>query len=113
MPEQDPLSTGFYETSVAKIAQGAAGATTVATPAAGQKVYVTGIFVTLDAAGTIKFGETAGDLTGTLNVGGTSAPPLAVTNGSHPILWTTTAGEALTLTTATGKAQGWITFYTA
>lgn len=110
-PTSDPLSA-FTETSTVKIAQGGAGATTVATPGAGQKVYVTGIFLTLDAAGTLKFTETAGDITGAMSAGGAAAPPFVMSD-THPILWTSTAGEVLTLTTATGKAQGWINYFVA
>lgn len=112
MPEQDPLSSGFYETTRVSISQGAAGTTSIVTGVTGKKVYVTGIFLTLDAAGTIKFTEVAGDLTGTLNMGGTGAPPLAFA-ADHPVLWTSTAGEDLKITTVTGKAQGWVTYFVA
>jgi len=109
VPEQDPLSAGFYETSEAAIAQGAAGTTSIVTGVTGKKVYVTGYSITLDAAGTLKFTETAGDLTGPLSIaldGG-----LATSGGPHPVLWTSTAGEALKITTVTGKANGWITYF--
>jgi hypothetical protein len=112
VPEQDPLSAGFYETSEVAVSQGAAGTTQVVAGVAGKKIYVTGAYITLDAAGTIKFTETAGDLTGTFNVGGASAPALEF-NTSHPMIWTTTAGEALSITTGTGKAQGVVTYYVA
>lgn len=110
-PTNDPLGS-FTETTTLKVAQGAAGATNLVTPGSTQKVYVTGIFLTLDAAGTVKFTETAGDLTGAMACGGAAAPPLAFSD-THPILWTSTAGEVLTLTTATGKAQGWINYFVA
>lgn len=110
--EDDPLSGSFYETTVLAVSQAAAGTTTLVTPGTGEKVYVTGVFLTLDAAGTAKFTETAGDLTGTINLGGSAAEPLKAFS-DHPILWTSTAGEALELVTATGKAQGWITYFTA
>lgn len=112
MPEHDPLSGRFYETTVLAVAQGAAGTTTLVTPGSAQKVYVTGMYLTLDAAGTLKFTEVAGDLTGTLNMGGTAAPALAAF-AEHPLLWTSTPGEALKITTATGKAQGWISYFVA
>jgi hypothetical protein len=112
MPEQDPLSAGFYETSEAAISQGAAGTTSIVTGVAGKKIYVTGIFLTLDAAGTVKFTEVAGDLTGTFNMGGVAAPPLAL-EADHPIFWTTTLGEDLKITTVTGKAQGSVNYYIA
>ncbi len=110
-PTNDPLGA-FTETTVFKVAQGAAGTTTVATPGATQKVYITGIFLTLDAAGTIKFTEAAGDLTGAMSVGGAAAPALEFQD-THPILWTSTAGEVLQITTGTGKANGWLTGFFA
>lgn len=112
MPEQDPLSAGFYETAEAVISQGAAGTTSVVTGVALKKVYVTGYEITLDAAGTLKFTEVAGDLSGTFNMGGAAAPAL-VAEANHPLLWTTTAGEDLKITTATGKAQGILRYYIA
>lgn len=112
MPDTDPLGNNFHETTIAAVAQGAAGTTTLVTPGAAQKVYVTGMYLTLDAAGTLKFTETAGDLTGVMNLGGASASPLAAF-AQHPILWTSTAGEALKITTVTGKAQGWISYFVA
>ncbi len=110
--ETDPLSAGFYETNEAAINQGAAGTTTIVTGVAGKKIYVTGYEITLDAAGTVKFTETAGDLTGTFNAGGASAPAL-VAEANHPVLWTSTAGEDLKITTVTGKAQGIVKFFYA
>ena len=112
MPENDPLSAGFYETNEAAIAQGAAGTTSIVTGVAGKKIYVTGYSITLDAAGALKFTEVAGDLSGTFNLGGTAAPSLTV-EGNHPILWTSTAGEDLKITTGTGKAQGFVTYFVA
>lgn len=113
MPESgpDPFAN-FAETSEASVAQGAAGTTTIVAGVAGKKIYVTGIVLTLDAAGTIKFTEVAGDLTGTLNQGGAAAPPLAV-HSDHPLIWTSVAGEDLKITTAAGKAQGWVTYFYA
>jgi len=110
MPEQDPLSAGFYETNEAAIAQGSAGTTSIVTGVAGKKVYVTGYSITLDAAGTLKFTEVAGDLSGTFNLGGAAAPALTV-ESNHPIIWTSTAGEDLKITTGTGKANGFLTYY--
>lgn len=112
MPEQDPLSGNFYETSEAVVSQGAAGTTSVVVGVAGKKIYVTGYELTLDAAGTIKFTETAGDLSGTFNVGGTAAAAL-IAESSHPVIWTSTAGEDLKIATATGKAQGVVKYFVA
>lgn len=110
-PTNDPLGD-FTETTTWKVAQGAAGTTALVTPGATQKVYVTGIFLTLDAAGTVKFTETAGDITGAMNVGGAAAPPFMMSS-DHPILWTSAAGEVLSLVTVTGKANGWLTGFLA
>ena len=112
MPEQDPLNAGFYETSEAAVSQGAAGTTSIVTGVAGKKIYVTGYELTLDAAGTIKFTEVAGDLSGTFSVGGAAAPALIV-EANHPVVWTSTAGEDLKITTATGKAQGIVKYFIA
>ena len=112
MPEQDPLSAGFYETAEVAVSQGAAGTTSIVAGVAGKKIYVTGYELTLDAAGTIKFTEVAGDLSGTFNAGGSAAPALIV-EANHPVVWTSTAGEDLKITTATGKAQGIVKYYVA
>lgn len=112
MPEQDPLSAGFYETAEVAVSQGAAGTTSIVTGVAGKKIYVTGYELGLDAAGTLKFTEVAGDLSGSFPMGGASAP-LLVAEANHPIVWTTTAGEDLKITTGTGKAQGIVKYYIA
>lgn len=111
MSESDPLGGDFNETAVAKVSQGAAGNTSVVTGVAGKKIYVTFASLTLDATGTLKFLETAGDLTGTMNIAANGG--IVAGNGAQPILWTTTAGEDLQITTGTGNAQGWITYFAA
>lgn len=105
-----PFDGSYSATSIAKISQGAAGTTSIVTGVANQIIYVMAICLTLDAAGTIKFTEVAGDITGAI--------PIALDGGFSiasvkPILWTSTAGEDLKITTATGKAQGWLTYFTA
>jgi hypothetical protein len=112
VPKNDPLNGSFYATTTAPIAQGAAGTTSIVVGVAGKKIYVTGLFLTLDAAGTAKFTEVAGDLTGAMSAGGASAPSLTVF-GHRPIIWTTTAGEDLKITSATGKAAGWVRYFFA
>ena len=109
--ETDPLSGSFSETVTAAVAQGSAGTTSIVTGVAGKKIYVTAICLTLDAAGTLKFTEVAGDLTGPLSIALNGG--MVVGDGSRPILWTSTAGEDLKITTGTGKANGWIAYYTA
>lgn len=94
------------------VAQGAAGTTTVYTPAAGNRVYVTALELSLDATGTLKFTETAGDIAGPWNIAGNQPFGLA-DEGDAPLFFTSTAGEALKITTVTGKAAGFVTLFEA
>lgn len=97
--------------------QSAAG-TTIIVPARPGLHYikVLACFITLDAAGTIKFvqgdgnGFTLADISGTINAGGASAPPLALPPADIATPWFfTTPDLALGIVTATGKAQGFLT----
>lgn len=110
-PEADPLSPSFQETSSAAVAQGSAGTTSIVTGVSGKQIYVTFVSLTLDAAGTLKFTETAGDLSGPLSIAQNGG--IVAGNGSRAVLWTTTAGEDLKITTATGKANGWVNYFVA
>lgn len=87
------------------VAQGAAGATTLASASAGKKHKVVGVLLTLDAAGTLKFSDsTPVDLTGVMSIGtagGFVVPP----NPECP--WIESAVNTdLTITSVTGKAAG-------
>lgn len=98
------------------INQAAAGFTLVAPPNQGlHYIKLLGCFLTLDAAGTLKFvqgdlgGIVTADMSGTINLGGTSNSPLAL--GIAPVEnpWHFTApDQAFGIVTATGKAQGWV-----
>ena len=96
------------------IAQGAAGTTDlVAAPGAGFKIYVVTIVILMDVAGTIKFteGTAPTDLTGALTVGTTSG--FVITgSGIAPVMQTNTANSKLSIVSATGKATGWIRYFT-
>jgi hypothetical protein len=100
---------------VVPIAQAAAGFTVIAPTVRGlHYVKVLAVNITLDAAGTIKFvqgsndGTTTADLTGAMNMGGASAPPLnlAPSELANPWLYTS-PDQALGIFTVTGKANGW------
>lgn len=88
------------------IAQGAAGSTDILAAAGGQRIYLLGAFIDLDAAGTLKFQSG-----GTTDISG--AIPIAINGGfvlppSIEAPWSyTKVGEKLNIVTATGKAFGW------
>src|SRR5262245_22596324 len=95
------------------VTQAGAGATDlVAAPGAGFRIHVVGIFIVLDAAGSIKFTEGTGptDLTGVITVA-TNGSLNMFSDSNWPVLSTNTTGVKLSMTTATGKAFGWIRYY--
>jgi hypothetical protein len=97
--------------------QVAAGFTLVAPPRMGlHYVKVIACSITLDAAGTFKFvqGSTDGtftaDLTGAMNTGGASAPPVLLPPAEISTPWFfTSPDQALGIFTTVGKAQGFVT----
>lgn len=97
------------------INQSAAGFLLLAPPLGGLHfVKLLAAFITLDAAGTLKFvqGDSAGlstaDMTGAMGLGGAAASPLQLpaVDIANPWLFTS-PDQALGIFTATGKAQGW------
>lgn len=108
-----PVSSYARQLTQVSVAQGAAGATDlVVAPGAGARIYVVKIVLALDAAGTIKFTEGTGptDLTGAIPVSANGGFVVIGTNG-EPVLQTNTQNSKLSITTVTGKAQGWIAYY--
>lgn len=103
------------------IAQAAAGFSLIAAPNQGlHYVKLLALFLTLDAAGTVKLvqgpsdgtGITAAaggsDLSGLMAVGGAAAPPILLPPSGTENPWMyTSPDQALGLFTVTGKAQGW------
>lgn len=108
----------FEPPRVVPIAQVAAGFTLLAAPNQGlHYVKLIACYITLDAAGTLKFvqGDSAGtstaDMTGALAMGGAAAAPLQLPPAELANPWLFTAPDlALGIFTATGKAQGWAVF---
>lgn len=101
---------------VVPVNQAAAGFTLIAPPTSGlHYIKVLGCFLTLDAAGTIRFVQGSMDglnlaaMTGNMNLGGAAVPALAipVSEVANPWLFTS-PDQALGIFTATGKAQGWV-----
>lgn len=81
---------------------------------AGQKIYVVGFVLCLDAAGTLQFTEGTGPtaLTGAFELLADS--PFGVHgDGMNPVLQTNTAGAKLSLVTATGNPRGYIRYFVA
>lgn len=92
------------------VSQGAAGQTAIKAAAAGQIHCVTAFLLSVDADGTAQFESANNDLSGAMPVKA-SAPFGFRTEEAEP-LFITVAGEALNLTTATGKAFGVVMGYT-
>jgi hypothetical protein len=92
------------------IAQGAAGATDLLALVAGQRIYIVGACIGLDAAGSLKFTSGTGptDITGAIPMGGAAAPFFFLQPDVDNPWNYTKVGEKLTLFTTTGKAFGWV-----
>lgn len=95
----------------------AAGFLMLAPPRMGlHYIKVLACFITLDAAGTLKFvqgasdGTQTGDISGAMNLGGASASPIQLPPADIASPWFfTSPDQALGIFTVTGKAQGFVT----
>jgi hypothetical protein len=95
--------------------QGAAGQLDlVVAPAAGLKIYVVQIVLSMTATGTVTFQEGTGptNLSGALNIPAGS-PLVLVADGKETVLQTNTAGVKLGLTSVTGAAVGFLRYFLA
>lgn len=100
------------------INQAAAGFTLIAPPRSGlHYIKVIAVFLTLDAAGTVRFvqgsmdGLSLADLSGNFACGGANNAPLQLQPSETPTPWFYTASDqALGIFTVTGKAQGFVTY---
>lgn len=92
------------------LAQGAAGTTLIAAASATNKHKITGIVLTLSAAGTIKFTDGAGDLTGAMDVAANSG--FVVSPSIMPIIETSIVNTTLSIVTTGGAAKGIIRYVT-
>lgn len=97
---------GSHITS-ASISQGGAATTEVVAAVAGKRIHVVAWCISMDTAGTSQFLSAAVARTGAMKIGTT---PGGQANGSTP-LFSTAAGEALNLTTVTGAAKGYVSYY--
>lgn len=96
--------------------QAGAGFTLIAPPTKGlHYIKVLGCFLTLSAAGTLRFvqgsfdGNNVAAMTGNIALGGAATPPLAMPMSEIPNPWLfTSPDQALGIFTTTGLAQGWV-----
>lgn len=97
------------------IDQGAAGTTDlVAAPGAGLKIYVTGIALSLSAAGTVRFTEGTGptNLSGDMDLAAAGGF-VSIGDGTNVILNTNTANAKLSIVSTVGAANGWLRYFIA
>lgn len=98
-------STYFNKTiTYVPIAQGAPGTTTLVAASVDNKHKLMGVILTLSAAGTIKFTDGAGDLTGAMSLGASGG--FVIPTGALPLLETSTTNTALNIVTTGGNASG-------
>jgi len=90
--------------------QGAAGTTLIAAASASNKHKIVGGLLTLDAAGTVKFTDGVGDLTGAMTLDANSG--FVIPAEGLPMIETSTTNTALSLVTTGGKAKGVIRYRT-
>lgn len=125
LPPHEPTHRRYEPPRTVPVAQTAAGYTLIAPANFGlHYVKVIACFLTLDAAGQLKFvqgGDGLGtgvssttspaDITGLINLGGASASPLQLPPAEleNPWFWTA-PDQPLGIFTVTGKAQGFVTF---
>lgn len=103
---------------IAVINQAAAGFLKIASPNQGlHYIKILSAFITLDAAGTLKFvqgsedGTSVADLSGLFALGGAAVPPLQLQPAPIETPWFFTSSDlALGIFTVTGKAQGFLTY---
>lgn len=89
--------------------QGAAGTTQLAAAVAGKRHKIVGAVLLLSTAGSLKFTDGAGDLTGPMDIGTTGGFVLPTSN--LPYLQAAT-NSALSLVTTVGAARGIVTIVT-
>lgn len=94
----------------APISQAGASATAIIAGRAGQRIYVYKIVASLEAAGTVKFSDSGGDLTGPLTLPQGGGFNDSSDNENVPVLKTNVAGSDLTCTSTGGGADGWLLY---
>lgn len=106
-----PLLTNFGRTILSfPLAQGAAGTTVIAAASASNKHKILGVVLTMSAAGTIKFIDGSGDLTGAMPVSLESG--FVIPMSLIAMIETTVVNSALSIVTTVGLAKGIVRYIT-
>jgi len=103
----NPSNYGGKTVTRVLVNQGAAGTTVIAAASASNFHKIIGGMLTLSGTGTLKFLDGAGDLTGAMDFTAT-AGFLANPSPNSPHLITSVVNSALSITTVTGAARGWL-----
>lgn len=104
-----PTSGGKAITYV-PVAQGAAGATQLAAASGAAKHKVVGCILTMSAAGTIKFHDSSGDLTGAMDVAASGG--FVLPTSMLPYFETGAINRSISITTTVGLAKGVVAILT-
>lgn len=104
-------ATSFGKTILyTSISQVSAGTTTIAVASASNKHKVVGVTLSMDAAGTLKFSDSSGDLTGAMPM--SANVPYTLSTSLIPYFQTGAVNRLISLTTTTGKAFGVVQYVT-
>lgn len=109
----EPISTasaGGKTVTYVTVDQAGAGTTQLAAASPGNKHKVIGCVLTLSAAGSLKFLDSAEDLTGAMDISGTGGFVLPA--GPFPFLETKAVNRSLSITTTGGAARGVVAILT-
>lgn len=93
-----------------KVEQGAAGTTVLAAASASNKHKLVGASLTLSVAGSLKFTDGVGDLSGAMDIAATGGFVLPTSNISY--IETSTTNTALNIVTTGGAAKGFVVILT-
>lgn len=86
------------------VSQGAAGTTVLAAADAAKKHKILGCVLTMSLAGTLKFLDSSGDLTGAMDIGATGG--FVLPTSMLPYAETGAINRSISITTTTGLAKG-------
>lgn len=92
------------------VAQGAAGTTVLAAADATKKHKIIGAMLVMSAAGTLKFTDSSGDLTGATDIASNAG--FVWSTSIIPYIETGAVNRAISLVTTTGAARGFVAIVT-
>lgn len=100
----NPATAAGKTLTYVSVAQGAAGTTELATASVGNKHKIVGAVLTMSAAGTLKFTDGVGDLTGAMDIAASGG--FVLPTSILPYQQTAATNRALNLVTTLGAARG-------